>query len=422
MTTGRPGFDPARFLASAHACLAGSWLAGVGLFRPLEGAAFVGLVTLTAIRWRSTAEAIGDRSIRVPLVLFGCLMAWMLLACAWGEGEGSRISECPHRTFLAVLMVLGARMPAWGLVLSLSVPGVWWGIGLLVSAAGLSDGRLFVPLSPSDTFMGFTGLAACGIAGTLVGGSVLVRVAGAAALLVALIGLSSVASRTTIASVSAALVVCVAVRIVRSREWRGAAFAAGAVLVVAALVPFLPVWTKATHYLKQEPESAIESHPNRLVQFYRRVDPARAFLHEWTAVRIPERPFVGHGAGSWRFDLRRGEPHVTQPSGRFDEWWQRLGNKAAHAHSVYLQTAYEYGLVGLALLLAVGTSLAIAAIRRPLDGPAAVALVVLVAAGVTGLADRSLNTRYGSATFATLFALVACRNAATAADQDPTRR
>ena len=76
------GFDLRQFLANAHAMAAGTWLAGLGLFPAVEGIAFAALCVMTAIRWRETGAALADRSIRAPLVLLGCLLGWMIAACA----------------------------------------------------------------------------------------------------------------------------------------------------------------------------------------------------------------------------------------------------------------------------------------------------------------------------------------------------
>lgn len=405
----RTDFNLSQFLANAHACCAGAWLAGVGLFLPLEGIAFAGLATLTAIRWRPTLEAIGDRSIRVPLMLIAGLIAWMSAACAWGESGSTWTSELPHRTYLGVLMVLGARLPAWGLLVSISVAGLWWGVGILVSLAGISDARAFVPNHPSVTFFGFTGLAVAGISVITAGHGTRVRAGGGVALLVALMGLSYMASRTSVVSVLVALVCCIAIRVVRTREWHGAAVAATVIASASLALPFLPVWTKAIAYLQREPDPAVEAHPNPVIELYRRAEPARGFLHEWTAVGILDRPVAGHGAGSWRFHWKRGDPHETEPPGRFAFWWGRMGSSVVHAHSIYLQTGYEYGLVGLGLTFGVCGSLAVVGLRRGLDVPATAALALLVAAATHGLADGALNTRYSAATLAVVVSLVACR-------------
>jgi O-antigen ligase len=410
-------FDPAKFLANAHACCAGAWIAGVGLFLPMEAFAFTALALLSVLRWRSVLDAIADPAIRTPLLFFGCLMVWMLLATMWCDSITVWSAEPPHRTFLGVLLVLGARMPVWGLLSSISVAGLWWIVGMLVSGSGLADGRLFVPSGPSVAFLGLSGLAAAGIACLASGLSRPIRVAGAFGFAASLLGLAHVESRTSIVSVLLGATFVIATAAFRKGNWRRAVMVSVAIAVfVAIAIPSTPVWQKARSALAREVSSEYEDHPDALIRLYRKIDPSRAFLHEWTMVRIPERPVIGHGAGSWRHDWPRREPHETQPPGRYRHWWDQMKDSVVQAHSVYLQVLYEYGLIGLAFLLAAWGSLIVSVFRRTPDIPSMASLAILVEWAVHRIADGPLNHRVCAATFAVVFALIGWRGELSRSD------
>ncbi len=83
----------------------------------------------------------------------------------------------------------------------------------------------------------------------------------------------------------------------------------------------------------------------------------------------------GNGSGRWQFwtsaiDEWRTRPWTGRGAGSFEAWWAANGSLAMFvkdAHSLYLQTLGELGLIGLALLLAVllgGVAMGIRRVRR----------------------------------------------------------
>lgn len=86
----------------------------------------------------------------------------------------------------------------------------------------------------------------------------------------------------------------------------------------------------------------------------------RIVLWAYTAEQVWQRPLTGVGAASTKLiDARRGAK-VAPLAGTAYEW-----RSGPHAHNVYLQTWYELGAVGAALLCAAGLALIGAVSRLP---------------------------------------------------------
>lgn len=409
------GFDLRQFLANAHAMAAGTWLAGLGLFPAVEGIAFAALCVMTAIRWRETGAALADRSIRAPLVLLGCLLGWMIAACAWGESGVPLDSELPNRTFLGVAMVLGAAMPTWGILASISVAGLWWCASALALRAGWHRPAPLVPAHVSATFLGLAGLAATGIACLVGDRRRTVRALGAAALAAAILGISVFASRGSFISVIAALSCCLLAATVRRGNWRTPlAVAVGVLAIAMLLLPGTPIWRKTAVSINRDVAALPDDRPISFMDVYRVANPARAALHSWTAERIVDRPIVGHGARTWQRDRARwaadvgGAQTTATPAPRPSRRPKSPPRPPDSAHSLYLETAYEYGALGVLLLAGTLAALGTAAVRAGSGARASGALALLVMAAVIGLGDLVLNSRPVAARMAAIFALAAC--------------
>ena len=409
-------FDLRQFLSNAHAVTAGAWLAGLGLFPAMEGIAFAALCVMTAVRWRETGAALAERSIRAPLVLLACLLAWMAAACAWGESGVPLDTELPNRTFLGVAMVLGAAMPTWGILASISVAGLWWFASAAALRAGWHRPAPLVPLHVSATFLGLAGLAATGIA-CLVGGSGRApRILGALAFAAAILGVSVFASRGSLVGMVAALACGLCVAAVRRRDWRAPLAIAACVLAAAAAVlPSTPIWRKATTSLARDVAALPDGRPATFLDLYRVANPARAGLHAWTAERIPERPLAGHGARTWQADRARWKAEADRANPPAAPVARKPSRRPKppppppdSAHSLYLETAYEYGAVGLVFLCGTLAAIGIRALRGEFAVRSAAALAMVTLTAVTGLGDLVPNSRPMAARTAAMFALAAC--------------
>lgn len=409
-------FDARQFLANAHAVAAGAWLAGLGLFPAMEGIAFASLCVITAIRWRETGEALAARTIRVPLALLAGLLGWMTLACAWGDSGTSLDTELPNRTFLGVAMVLGAAMPTWGILASVSVAGLWWCASAAALRAGWHRPAPLVPVHVSATFLGLAGLAATGIACLVGGRRHATRILGAAAFAAAVLGVSVFASRGSLVGMVAALACGLCAAAVRRRDWRVPLAIAVAVLAIgAALLPSMPIWRKATASIARDVAALPEDRPVSLADVYRLANPARAALHGWTAERIAEDPIAGHGARTWAADRARwkaasdlASPPKAAPARKSSRAAKSPPRPPDSAHSLYLETAYEYGAVGLLLLCGTLAAVAARALRAEFGVRPAAALAMVTLTAVTGLGDLVLNSRPMAARAAAMLALVAC--------------
>ena len=101
------------------------------------------------------------------------------------------------------------------------------------------------------------------------------------------------------------------------------------------------------------------------------VERARAFTRPPAEAQVATDDFVrshilsANGSGRWQFwetavDAFRDRPVVGRGAGTYEDWWAERGSLqlfVRDAHSLYLETAAELGLVGLAFLLVVGVGL-----------------------------------------------------------------
>ena len=111
-----------------------------------------------------------------------------------------------------------------------------------------------------------------------------------------------------------------------------------------------------------------------------------------TTSNVREHLGSGSGSGRWQFwsaavDEFEAHPVAGGGAGSFPAWWLEHGSLryfTGNAHSLYLQTLGELGLVGLALLLAMLGTVAFAAVRRLRGPPAGRAETAAVAALAIG--------------------------------------
>ena len=78
---------------------------------------------------------------------------------------------------------------------------------------------------------------------------------------------------------------------------------------------------------------------------------ARLILWAYTARQMSKAPIFGVGAQTTRAESESGRRADVLPGHAFPQW------TGAHGHNIYVQTWYELGVVGAALLLAMGLSI-----------------------------------------------------------------
>ncbi len=133
--------------------------------------------------------------------------------------------------------------------------------------------------------------------------------------------------------------------------------------------------------------AVVAAHPVRRYENFKEIPP------ELTGASVQEHLFSTSGNGRWQWwssaaDEWRTRPVVGRGAGSYEAWWAEHASIPAFvrdAHSLYLETLGELGIVGLALLLAFFVSCLVAGARRlggrSEDERAAVAaLLALVAA------------------------------------------
>jgi hypothetical protein len=153
------------------------------------------------------------------------------------------------------------------------------------------------------------------------------------------------------------------------RASRAASTAFAAVLVVLALAAVIAV------------------HPVRRYEHFKEIPP------ELTGASVQEHLFSTSGNGRWQWwtsaaDEWQTRPVVGRGAGSYEAWWAEHASIPAFvrdAHSLYLETLGELGLVGLALLLAFLVSCVVTGARRlggrtERERAAVAALLALVAA------------------------------------------
>jgi O-antigen ligase len=341
----------------------------------------LGLAAVAGIRL-ALGDPYPDRRALVSLIALAGLTLWMLLSASWGIAgtEAAReAARCAmYAVGLAALVVVARPVTVRALL-----AGVLCG-GLLLGVLALAE--RFVAPRPPDPFQGTLLFGPVGYANAL---GILVALS-----LVLAVGLllEPAESMARVALVAAAGVSTVALLLTSSRgAWLATlvgllALAAararspGRVAIgLAALLGFCAVAALAA------PSISIGDRPA-----YWRAAASDASAH----------PFVGSGAGS------------------FGDYWlvhRPISAYVQDAHSLYLETAAELGVVGLALLgcaLLVPLATAVATRRQP-------HVPVATAAYVTFLVHAGLDWDWEMP--ATTFAGLACGAALLASDRGLSR-
>ena len=116
---------------------------------------------------------------------------------------------------------------------------------------------------------------------------------------------------------------------------------------------------------------------------------------------VAEKPWFGHGAGSYRLAFE-----AIKPADVYGGHWD-------HAHNDYVQVAVDTGLVGVLLWVAIGALTACRALRALADdqprltrGVGVAALMAISCIGLHGMVDFNLHIPANSLTFSVLLALV----------------
>jgi len=119
----------------------------------------------------------------------------------------------------------------------------------------------------------------------------------------------------------------------------------------------------------------VAAHPVRLFEKFKRPPPSLAVALANTSKNpIPQHLLSSGSSGRWQqwasaLDEFRSAPAVGRGAGSFEAWWAEHGTVSGHienAHSLYLETLGELGIVGLVLLVAAFAAGLVTGVRRAL--------------------------------------------------------
>ena len=377
-----PGTGNARLeqaLAVAHQAAAAGWLAAAAIAPAPEGIMYGLLAATSALRWRAVADVVISGPARIPLRVLGALLAWSVASSLIAGGFAGAVTGIPGRTSLAPFLVAAAGLgPRW-LVGATVVPGVYWTVLLLLQKLAPAPWQVRMIPHPSATFVGLQWLCALGVGVASTKGPVLARASGAIATALAFVGAGLAQSRTLAIAMLISLLttpmIPAGLRSRFSRAWLNAPIVIAAVFAIW----MSPIGQKSAGHaaalLREGTHPSFDS-VDRLLSH-------RWYLHVWTAERATTDPstcLLGHGTYSWRRDF-----HAAAPSGPANP--DNPGYPPAaffgHAHELYLQTLYEQGAVGLAILISLG--IAIAAVGWRLRSTSSLPLAALTCVGMTAV-------------------------------------
>ncbi len=334
-------------LEQLHALLACGWLIGMLASPPVEAVAYAGLLPVALLRWRYAVGVGRDRLLIVGTTCFGALIAWAAASQLWSPASCS--TGFPARLATVPLLVLHAGVRATDVRLACFIGG---GYRVAIGALGLVGAQLPAWLVPNHSAQETPGLLVFGAATASLFAEPRwwIRLLPVACLSLWAMAAAQIQSVGTVVASSIAGVVAV-VTAARSK-WLALATVAAMMAGLAGLALALrgsPLWIKTDRKMAalSTPQGA-----DALVATPQAIDAAlsaRLQIWDWTIRKIPEAPLAGHGAGSWahafKAAVESGAPMTPWESPR-----RRVGLQS-HAHNLYLQVLFEFGVVGLALLV-----------------------------------------------------------------------
>jgi len=345
-------------------------------------------------------------------------VGWMALSISWSDTSLALADALPGRWYLGPLLVLPARLPTRVILWATAIPGAWWTMILALAACGVPLPSLVLPGHPSVTFAGIGMLAIAGMAAASAAPNRRGRAIGWLGLTAALAGAALSMSRgLTIAIVGTAATIAGF-----TAEGRRQAFRRLAAIAAVAVAMLTAAWqggigdkfgisvTMAQSSLTHDRAPVAE----RVTAAINAIATSRATLHSWTSARVPEAWLKGRGAKSWADDFA--DDFIAPPAPNQERSvFGVLAGQRFFAHQLYLQTAYEYGAVGLALLAAFGASCWLQAwpTRRTVASAAVLSFSALF--GILGLSELQPNDRANAHLAVVLLALVA------QVERDPSR-
>ncbi len=314
---------------------------------PIEAACYTVMVPVALLRIRALTALRNDRLLLWGALSFGLLMALAAISLTWAPPVTDHVF--PIR--LATVPVLAVFSGARGSEIRLAC-FIGGGYRVAMGALGLVGTELPTWLLPSHSSHETPGLLAFGAASLSLFAEPRwwFRVLPAATLALWTMAAAQIQS---VGSVIATLVGGLIGFLASSRSiMRGCAAIVVVTLTMASLGVALrgsPLWIKADRkvaaLLDRKESSKLDLSAAAMDTALSR----RLTIWYWTMSRLPGAPVVGRGAGSWESDFKAavasGEPLVP-----WEKTTSRVGSQS-HAHNLFAQTMYEFGAIGLLLLI-----------------------------------------------------------------------
>ncbi len=348
-------------LHSLHAFLVCGWIVGMLTSPPVEAACYAVMVPVALLRIRALAALRNDRLLLMGALSYGALMALAAISLAWTP-EGV-VLRFPFRLATVPLLALFSGVRASELRLACFIGG---GYRVAIGALGLVGTDFPEGLVPSHSSHETPGLLAFGAASISLFAEPRwwLRVLPGASLALWAMAAAQIQS---VGTVIATLFGGVIGLITSSRSIKRGLVVLIVMAVAMVSLGVLMEGSPLRNKIDRKVAALVDpSSSSTLGLSAAAIDASlsrRLTIWYWTAARLGNAPVLGHGAGSWQHDFRAAVASNTQlvpwaPSSR------QVGYQP-HAHNLFVQAMYEFGGIGLLLLLACLTAWCWAVWRSP---------------------------------------------------------
>jgi O-antigen ligase len=334
-------------LHSLHAFLVCGWIVGMLASPPIEAACYAVMVPVALLRIRALAALRNDRLLLMGALSYGALMALAAISLAWTP-EGV-VLRFPFRLATVPLLALFSGVRASELRLACFIGG---GYRVAIGALGLVGTDFPEGLVPSHSSRETPGLLAFGAASISLFAEPrwwLRVLPGASLALWAMAAAQIQSVGTVIATLFGGVIGLITSSLSIKRGLVVLIVMAVAMVSLGVLMEGSPLWIKADRKVGALVDPMTSSSLDLSAAAIDAALSQRLTIWYWTVSRLWSAPVVGHGAGSWEFEFRAavasGEPLVPWEANP-----KRVGLQP-HAHNLFAQAMYEFGAIGLLLLV-----------------------------------------------------------------------
>ena len=314
---------------------------------PIEAACYAIMVPVALLRIRALIALRDDRPLFLGVATYFALMALAAISQIWAPSEAD--GQFPFRLATVPVLALYSGARASEIRLACFIGG---GYRVAIGALGLVGTEFPTWLIPSHSSQETPGLMAFGAASLSLFAEPQwwSRVLPAATLALWTMAAAQIQS---VGTVMATLLGGAIGLIASSRSiMRGCAALVVVTLAMASLGLALkgsPLWTKADRKVA----AIVDPRASSSFAFSAAaIDDALSYrltIWYWTGSRLLHAPALGHGAGAWEFEFK-----AAVASGQQLVPWETSSNRVGsqpHAHNLFAQTMYEFGAIGLLLLV-----------------------------------------------------------------------